>query len=70
MVENSGTMEDVPVPVCSGHLFLCEIGAGHLYKSETGAFNDAVGALSFGRGCDDLGLVVIYPSEALPPMSF
>ena len=39
-------------------------------KSAPGAFNKAVGVLSFGGGCNDIGLVVVYPLEALSPDEF
>ena len=32
--------------------------------------NETIGALSFVRGCNDLGLVVVYLSEALAPNEF
>ena len=70
MVDHSGTMEDVPVPVFTGRLILCEVGAGHLDKSMPDAFNEAVGTLYFGRVCDDVGLVVVYTYESLYPNEF
>ena len=70
MVEHSVTMEDGSVPVFTGNFLICEVGAGHLDESAPGAFNDNVGALYFVGGCDDLGLVVVYPSEELSPDDF
>ena len=70
MVDNSGTMEDGPVPLFAGCLLLCEAGAAHLDMSDPSAFNDTIGALYFGGGCDDLGLVVVCPLEALAPHEF
>ena len=61
MVENSGTMEDGPVPLFAGCLLLCEAGAAHLDVSAPSAFNETIGALYFGGGCDDIGLVVVCP---------
>ena len=62
VVEHSGTMEDGPVPVFSWYLILCEIDAGHMDNITPGAFNKTVGALYFSGGCNNLGLVVVYPS--------
>ena len=70
MIENYGTMEDAPVPVFVVHLLLCEVGTGHLDESAPSTFNETVGALSFGGGYDDLGIFVVYPSEALAPHEF
>ena len=36
-------------------------------ESASSAFKEIVGALYFGGGCDDIGLVVVYPLEALDP---
>ena len=63
-------MEDVPVPVFVRHLLLYEVGAVHMENSAPGAFNEAVDALSFGGSCNGIGLVVIYPLEALSPDEF
>ena len=70
MVEHSVTMEDGPVPVFMGHLLLCEVGAFHLDQSVPGVLNETVGALYFGGVFDYLGIVVIYPSDALAPDDF
>ena len=70
MVENSVTMEDGLVPVFAGHLLLYEVGADHLDEIDPGVFNKNVGVLSFGGGCNDIRLVVSYPSEALAPDEF
>ena len=67
MVDNSVTMEDVPVPVFTLHLILCEVGAGHLEQITPGALNDTVSAMYFGRGYNNIGLFVVYPSEELSP---
>ena len=61
MVDHSGAVEDGLVPVFPWHLFLCEVGAGHLNKSAPGALDKTVVALSLVGGCNDLGLVVIDP---------
>ena len=63
-------MEDGPVPVLAYHLLLCELGAGHLDGSAPGASEETVGDLSFGGCCNNLGLVVDDPSEALAPHYF
>ena len=39
-------------------------------ESAPGEFDKTVGALSLGRSCNDLGLVVVDPSEALAPHNF
>ena len=70
VVEHSITTADGPLPVLAWHLLLCEVGSGHLDKSMSDVFNETVGALSFGRVCDDLGFVVVYPSEAFVPDEF
>ena len=70
VVENSGTIEDGPVPVFAWYLFICEVGAGHLDEIPPGAFEETVGALSLGESGDDLVLVVVDPPEALPPHEF
>ena len=70
VVRHSGTMEDEPVPVFVCHLILCEVGTVYLDDIILGAFNETIGALSFGRGCDDLGIFVIYPLEELAPDEF
>ena len=70
MFGNSGAVEDCPVPVFVWHLFLYEVGAGHLNESVQGAFDKTVGAMSLGGGCDDIGLVVVDTSEALDPHEF
>ena len=70
MVDHYVTMEDGPVSVFAEHLLLCEVGAGHMDKSAPDAFNETIGALSFFRGCDDLGLFVVYTSDALAPDEF
>ena len=70
VVEHSITTADGPLPVLAWHLLLCEVGLGHLDKSMSDVFNETVGALSFGRVCDDLGFVVVYPSEAFVPDEF
>ena len=65
MVEHYGSVEDVPVPVLPRHLFLGEVGAVHLDEGPPGAFGETVGTLSLGGGGNDLGLVVVDPSDAL-----
>ena len=65
MVEHYGIMEDVPVLVFAWYLLLCEVGTGHLDESVPGVFDDTVGDLSFGVGCDDLGSVVVDTLESL-----
>ena len=70
MVENSGTIEDGPVPVFAWYLFICEVGAGHLDESAPGLFEETVGAMSFGEGYNYLGFVVVDPLEALAPHEF
>ena len=70
VVDHSGSMEDGPVPVLPGHMFLGEVGAGHLDEIPPGAFDETVGALSLGESGDDLVLVVVDPPEALPPHEF
>ena len=70
VVEHSGAVEDSSVPVLPRHLFLGEVGAGHLDKGPPGAFDETVGALSLGRGGNDIGLFVVDPSEALAPHEF
>ena len=70
MIENSGALEDGPVPVLLWHNLLCEVGTGQLDESAPGAFDKTVGALSFGEVCNDLGLVAVDPSEALAPHEF
>ena len=70
MVEHYGITEDIPVPVFVGNLLLCEVDAGHLDKSATSAFNKTVGPLSFGGGCNDIGIVVVYPAEEVAPHEF
>ena len=65
MVGHSGTMGDGPMPVFACHLIFYEVGADHL-----DALNQTVSALSFGRGFNDLVLVVVYPPEAIPPYEF
>ena len=70
VVAHSGTMEYGPVPVLAWHLLLCEVDAGHLDKSMPGALNETVDNMYFGRGYDDLGLGVIYPSEEISPYEF
>ena len=62
MVERSGTMEGVPVPVFAWNFLLCEVGTGRLGESAPGAFDETVGAISFGRGYNGLGFVVVDPS--------
>ena len=54
-------VEDVPVPVFTWKLLLCEVDAGRLGKIALGTFDKTVGARSFVRGCDDPVLVVIDP---------
>ena len=61
MVENIGTMEDGAAPVFAWNLLLCEVGAVHLDESAPGVSNETVGALSFGRGCDDIRFFVVDP---------
>ena len=70
MVDYSGAVEDGPVPVLSRHLFLCEVGAGHLDEVPPGAFDKTVGALYLGRGGNDLGHVAVDTLEALVPHEF
>ena len=70
MVQHYGSMEDDPVPVIPWHLFLGEVGAGHLDESPPGAFDETVCALSCGGSGNDLGLVVVDPSGALAPHKF
>ena len=65
VVQHSEATEDGPVPVLPWHLFLGEVGMGHLEDIPTGAFDESVSALSLGRSSDDLGLVVVDPSDAL-----
>ena len=61
MVENSGIMENGPVPLFAWCLLICEVGAGHLDESAPGSFDEIVGALYFGGGCNDLGFVAVDP---------
>ena len=61
MIDHSVAMEDGPVPVFTWHMLICEVGAGHLDESASGVLDKTVDALSFGGGCNDLGLVVIDP---------
>ena len=70
MVDNSGTIYNGPVTVLKWHLIICAVGVGYLDESATGAFNETVGILYFGGGCNDIGLVVVDPSVALPPPGF
>ena len=65
MVEHSGTIEDGPVPVFAWNLPLCEAGAGHMEDIIPGVSNETVGALSFGRVCDDIRFFVVDPLESL-----
>ena len=48
-------------------MFLSEVGAGHLDEGLSCTFDKTVGALSLGGGGNDLGLVVVDPSEAVAP---
>ena len=70
MVDHSGTMGDGPVPLFACHLLLCEVGTVHLVESAPDVFYKTVGALYFGRGCDDILFFVVDPSEALAPHEF
>ena len=42
MVDHSGAVEDVPLPVLPWHMFLCELGTGYLNESTTAAFDKTV----------------------------
>ena len=70
MVDPYGTVEDGPVPVLAYHLLPCELGAGHLDGSAPGASEETVGDLSFGGGCNNIGLVVADTSKAISPHYF
>ena len=59
VIENYGAVEDVPAPVLMWHLILFEVHAGYFNESAPGAFDETVGAMSFGGGCNDTGLVVV-----------
>ena len=70
VVESSVTIEGVPVPIFAWYLLICELGAVNMDNIPPGAFIEIVGALSFFWGCNDLGIVVIFISEALDPDEF
>ena len=70
MVQHYGSMEDDPVLVLPCHLFPGEVGAIYLDESLPGAFDKTVDALYLGGSRNDLGLVVVDPSEALAPHEF
>ena len=60
----------IPLPILPGHLFLGEVGAGHLDKVPPGAFDRTIGAPSLGGSDNDLGIVVVDPPDALSPHEF
>ena len=70
VVDHSETMEDVPVPVFAWYFLLCEVDAGHFDKSAPVSFDETIGALYFGKGCNDIVFFAVDPSKALSPHEF
>ena len=69
VVDNYGAIDYVPVPILLRNLFLGEVGAGHWDEGPPGVFDETVGALSLGRGDNDLDLFLFIHWRHLPPMS-